>query len=204
MSSRPYPLRFVGGFDLARSRLTVLFRIILVIPHAVVLTLYGIAALACAIIAWFVAIVIGRVPEGLHGVIAGYLRYYVRVASYAFILADPFPPFGAGGTYPVDLEVDPPTAQNRLTVLFRYILGYPCLLVLYVLEPVLALVAVGAWFVALFAGRVPEGLQTVGIFCVRFIVRTHGYILLVNPRYPAFGDAPGSLPAEHRELAAPQ
>jgi hypothetical protein len=44
MSTSPYPVRLVGGQDLARSRLTVFFRLILVIPHVIVLALYAIVA----------------------------------------------------------------------------------------------------------------------------------------------------------------
>ena len=75
------------------------------------------------VIAWFAALFTGRVPDGLHNFIAGYLRYCARVHAYGAILANPFPPFGAGGTYPVDLEIDPPVPQSRLTVLFRIILA---------------------------------------------------------------------------------
>ena len=131
----------------------------------------------------------------LHNFIAGYRRYYTRVVAYGAILADPFPPFGSGGTYPVDLEIDPPVRQNRLTVFFRAILVLPCyVLVSYALQPLLYLIAIGCWFVALFTGRVPGGLQRVGLFCVRFNSRTFAYLYLVNPRYPAFGDTPGTLP----------
>ena len=38
------------------------------------------------------------------------------------------------------------------------------------------------------------------MFCLRFTVRTHAYVLLVNPRYPAFGDTPGSLPGDQSAL----
>ena len=43
MSTPSYPVRLVGGHELGRSRLTVFFRIFLLIPHWVVLALYGIA-----------------------------------------------------------------------------------------------------------------------------------------------------------------
>jgi hypothetical protein len=200
MSTTPYPVRLVGGEDLERSRLTVFFRIFLLIPHAIVLWLYAIAAVVVAIISWFAALFTGRVPGGMHDFIAGYLRYYTRVLAYGTILADPFPPFGAGGSYPVDLEIDPAVEQSRLTVLFRIILAIPCILVANVLQYLLYLVAIGNWFVGLFAGRVPPGLETLGMFCVRFVVRTHSYILLVNPRYPAFGDTPGTLPMDQGSL----
>ena len=200
MSTSPYPARLVGGEALERSRLTVFFRTFLLIPHVIVLAFYGIGALVVAIIAWFAALFTGRVPDGMHNFIAGYLRYYARVLAFGTILAGPFPPFGAGGSYPVELEIDPPVEQNRLTVLFRIFLAIPCILVLYVLQNLLYLVAIGNWFVALFLGRVPPGLETLGMFCLRFLVRTHSYILLVNPRYPAFAETPGTLPMDQASL----
>lgn len=201
MSTSSYPVRLVGGNDLERSRSTVFFRIFLLIPHVIVLWLYGIAAGIVAIIAWFAALFTGRVPDGMHEFIAGYLRYYIRVVAYGAILADPFPPFGSGDSYPVDLEIDPPVAQNRLTVLFRIVLALPCyVLMAYALQPLLALIAIACWFVALFTGRVPEGLQNVGLFCLRFMARTMAYLYLVNPRYPAFGDSPTSLPTDQTAL----
>lgn len=200
MSTSSYPVRLVGGDDLGRSRLTVFFRLFLLIPHAIVLWFYAIIALIVVVIAWFAALFTGRVPDGLHDFIAGYLRYYTRVVSYGTILADPFPPFGPGGTYPVDLEIDPAAPQGRLGVFFRLVLAIPCLIVAQVLQYLLYLVAIANWFVALFTGSVPEGLATLGLFCVRFQVRTHAYVMLVNPRYPAFGETPGSLPADQGSL----
>jgi Domain of unknown function (DUF4389) len=200
MSSPPYPVRLVGGHDLERSRLTVFFRILLVIPHAIVLTLYAIAAYIVVIIAWFAALFTGRVPDGMHDFIAGFLRYYARVIAYGTILADPFPPFGPGGTYPVDLEIDPAVPQGRLGVFFRIILAIPCWFVTSILQYLLELLGIGNWIVSLVIGRVPNGMQTLGMFCLRFMTRTTSYIFLVNPRYPAFGDTPGSLPADQSAL----
>jgi hypothetical protein len=201
MSTPSYPVRLVGGDDLERSRLTVFFRLFLLIPHVIVLWLYGIAATIVVIIAWFAALFTGRVPEGMHEFIAGYLRYHIRVGSYGAILADPFPPFGSGGSYPVDLEIDPPVTQNRLTVLFRIVLALPCyVLMAYALQPLLVLIAIACWFVALFTGGVPEGLQRVGLFCLRFTARTMAYLYLVNPRYPAFGETAASLPGDQTAL----
>lgn len=200
MSTQPYPVRLVGGNDLERSRLTVFFRLFLLIPHIIVLYVYGAVTLIVVVIAWFAALFTGRVPDGLHTFIAGFLRYYVRVGAYGAILSDPFPPFGGGGTYPVDLEIDPPVAQGRLGVFFRGLLVIPCLIIVYPLQIAIELVAIGNWFVVLFAGRVPGGLQSLGMFCLRFYSRTYAYWMLVNPRYPAFGDAPATLPADQGAL----
>jgi hypothetical protein len=200
MSTPSYPVRLVGGHDLERSRLTVFFRIFLLIPHAVVLFFFAIAAYIVVIIAWFAALFTGSVPEGMHNFIAGFMRYYARVMAYGTILADPFPPFGPGGSYPVDLEIDPPVAQNRLTVFFRIILAIPCWFVTSILQYLLELLAIGNWILGVIMGRVPNGMQTLGMFCLRFMTRTQSYIFLVNPRYPAFGDTPGTLPADQSAL----
>jgi hypothetical protein len=197
MNTQPYPVRLPDHAGLERSRLTVFFRAILVIPHLIVLTFYGIAAFFAIIVAWFAALFTGRVPAGLHGFIAGYLRYSTRVTAYLLIMADPYPPFGSGGTYPVDLEVDAPAKQGRLGVFFRYLLAIPCLIVTGILQYLMYFVAIGCWFVALFTGKVPEGLQNVGMWCLRFQARTHAYVTLINPRYPTFDENPGgSLPAD--------
>lgn len=200
MSTPSYPVRLVGGHDLERSRLTVFFRIFLLIPHVIVLFFYALITYIVVLISWFAALFTGSVPEGLHNWTAGFLRYYVRVGSYGTILADPFPPFGAGGSYPVDLEIDPPVAQNRLTVFFRIILAIPVWFVMSILQYLLELLAIGNWILGLILGKVPNGMQNLGIFCLRFMARTQAYIFLVNPRYPAFGDTPGTLPADQGAL----
>jgi hypothetical protein len=91
-------------------------------------------------------------------------------------------------------------SQNRLTVFFRGLLALPCLIVLYPLQIALNLVALGNWFVALVTGGVPGGLQSLGMFCLRFQTRTNAYLLLLTPRYPAFGDTPASLPSDQAAL----
>jgi hypothetical protein len=193
MSTPGYPVLLVGGQDLERSRLTVFFRFFLLIPHYFVLTFYGIGAFFVIFIAWFAALFTGRVPDGMHNFIAGYLRYATRVGAYQAILANPYPPFGGGGSYAVDLEVTTASRQGRLGVFFRYFLALPCLFVSGFLNAVLGLVGFCGWIVSLIMGRMPEGLQSLGLFCLRFNARTQAYVFLVNPRYPAFGDPPGSL-----------
>jgi Domain of unknown function (DUF4389) len=203
VSSNPeYPVRLVGGEDLRRTRLTVLVRIVLVIPHLFALWLYGIGAFATAIFAWFAALVTGRVPANMHDFLAGYVRYTTHVIAYLTILADPYPSFGGDDRYEVEAEIDGPVQQNRLTVLLRLVLVLPCMALLtYVLEPLLAIVAIICWFSALVTGRVPAGLQRAGLWVVRFRVRSYAYVLLVNPRYPSFGGEPvHSLPAHQTAL----
>lgn len=124
----PPPVRLLlAPDDLARSRLTVFFRLLLAIPHFVALALYGIAVVFAVIAAWFAALFTGRVPEGLHGFIALYIRYTTQVNGYVYLVAEPWPAFFADRPYAVDLELPERVRQSRWTVLGRFFLALPAL-----------------------------------------------------------------------------
>jgi Domain of unknown function (DUF4389) len=76
-----------------RNRLTVGFRIILVIPQVIVLVLLGIAALVAWVIALFAVLFTGRWPEGLRTFVVGVMRWGTRVEAYIALLTDAYPPF---------------------------------------------------------------------------------------------------------------
>jgi hypothetical protein len=180
-----HPIHLTITDDLRRTRLTVFFRVLLAIPHIIVLLLWGIAAYLVAIVNWFATLFKGRSPDGLHNFLASYLRYNAHVQAYYHLLADPFPPFGGGESYAVDLVVAPPETQSRLTVFFRSILAIPALILWYVLNAVFNIVAIFAWFVCLFTAKMPEGLRNLGAFVLKYQMQTMGYAMLLTPRYPS-------------------
>src|SRR4051794_24812740 len=101
--------------DLSRSRLTVFFRLVLVVPHLVWLYLWGRAAQFIAIFTWIAAIILGRLPRWAHGFFSAYVRYQLHVYSYLSLAANPFPGFiGEPRSYPIDADMaDGPERQNR-------------------------------------------------------------------------------------------
>jgi hypothetical protein len=168
-----------------------------------VLLLYGIAAGFVVIAAWFCTLFAGRVPEGMHEFLVGFVRYSTHVFAYASLLADPFPSFGGEERYEVDIEIDGPLRQNRLTVLLRLIFVYPCLVAItYAFDPVWVLATIFNWFFAIVMGRVAAAPQRWALWTLRFRMRTTAYYMLVNPRYPAFGEKSATPPAEPGEPAA--
>lgn len=183
-----HPIHMVVTDDLKRNRLTVFFRLLLVIPHLIWLALWGIAVWFAVVAAWFVGVFTGRVPNGLHDFIAGYLRYLTHVYAYFSIAADPFPSFSGEPGYPVDVAIAPPEQQSRLTILFRIILYIPALIVLYFLGYVAQLVSIGAWFYALFTGNLHSGLRDVLVYWLRYNAQAFGYVCLLTQRYPSFSD----------------
>lgn len=183
-----HPIHLVVTDDLERNRLTVFFRLLLVIPHFIWLALWGIAVWFAVLAAWFVGIFTGRVPDGLHDFVAGYLRYLTHVYAYISIAADPFPSFSGEPGYPIDVAIAPPEQQSRLTILFRIILYIPALIVLYLLGYVAQLISVAAWFYALFAGRLHPGIRDILAYWLRYNAQSFGYVCLLTQRYPSFSE----------------
>jgi hypothetical protein len=181
-----HPIRLVVTDDLERTRLTVFFRLILAIPHFIWVSLWGIAVALAALVNWFATLLMGRSPDALHGFIARFMRYATHVRAYALLVADPFPSFSGAAGYPIDLDVDPPEEQSRLTVFFRALLALPALFVSNLLSQLNQLLAIFSWFIALFTGRVPEGLRNFAVLAMRFETQTWAYLLLLTGRYPSF------------------
>jgi Domain of unknown function (DUF4389) len=183
----PHPIRLVVNDDLQRTRLTVFFRLILAIPLLLWAVLWAVIAVLAYIANWFATLVKGQSPEGLHNFLATFLRYTTHVRAYTLLVADPYPPFtGKEGTYPIDLEVDPPQRQNRWTVFFRGILALPALFLSNILSQLNQLLAVFSWFIALVTGRVPEGLRNFAALAMRIETQTYAYAMLLTSRYPSF------------------
>jgi hypothetical protein len=76
-----------------QSRLTVFFRLIMAIPHAIIVGLLGYALAAVTVIAWFAILFTGAYPEGMYSFSVGVSRWYARVYAYMALLVDEYPPF---------------------------------------------------------------------------------------------------------------
>jgi len=90
----PYPASIEVAEPAApRDRVSVAFRLILAIPHFVVLFFVLIAWCVTTIIAWFAIVLTGEYPQGLYGFGAGTLRWLLRLQAYLLLLVDEYPPF---------------------------------------------------------------------------------------------------------------
>jgi Domain of unknown function (DUF4389) len=182
--------------DLARSRLTVFFRLILAIPHLIVLALWSVLAVVIAIINWFWALITGTAIA--HDMQARYLRYATHVFAYLNLAANPYPGFeGAEGSYPIDVRIPPSERQNRWKTGFRFVLVYPALMLGGALgvasvgygytsysTGAITTVAILGWFAILFIGRMPRGLRDMAVYCLGYGVQFWSYLLIVTDRYP--------------------
>lgn len=187
-----------------RDRLTSAFRMILVVPHLIILggfsagvawgnrgawggggALAG-AAWAMAVVAWFAVVFTGRAPRGLWQFGAYYLRWSVRVGAYLALLRDEYPPFG-DDPYPATVEVQfPDGPRDRLRVFLRPILAIPHLVALAFIDLAWIFTTIAAWLAIVFSGTLPEGLARFGVGALRWNVRVQAYLLLLTDRYPPF------------------
>jgi hypothetical protein len=76
-----------------RDRISVAFRIFLVLPHLFVLWFLGIAWGVVTLIAWLAILFTGNYPAALYNFSVGVLRWTTRVEAYLLLLRDEYPPF---------------------------------------------------------------------------------------------------------------
>jgi hypothetical protein len=203
----PYPVSVTVEPALAnRNRLTTAFRLILAIPHLILVGgigmgmalhddrrtsvgeggLLGAAALVLAIVSWFTILFAGTHIPGIRQFTAFYLRWRVRAIAYFMLLEDQYPPFG-DAPYPASLEIaEPTTVRDRLSVGLRLFFLIPHLVVLVFVIVAWGVTTIVAWFAILFTGRYPQGLYAFGVGVLRWRLRVEAYALLMVDEYPPF------------------
>ena len=80
------------------SRGTLLLKVFLgwlyvLIPHGILLYLYGIAVGVVTFIAFWVILFTGKYPKGMFDFVVGMYRWQMRVTAYVGLLRDEYPPF---------------------------------------------------------------------------------------------------------------
>ena len=84
----------------------------------------------------------------------------------------------------LQLRVDDPSPQRRLTVFFRLLLSIPHFFVLYILYILVSFLTAIGWFAALFTSRNP--FHTFNVQVLRWQNRVFAYLYLLTDQYPPF------------------
>jgi hypothetical protein len=173
--------------ETGRSRLTVFFRALLIIPWAIWASIWAIALYVTVPISWLALLFTARYPESLYSFHSSFLRFLARAHAYGALLTDEFPPFNGSPHegYPVRLAIAPAKdSYSRAKVLFRIILIIPVYILAYIMQLILMLVAIVAWFVLVFAGRLPEGLYKPIRAALSYVIKAYSYYMLLTEDYP--------------------
>jgi hypothetical protein len=115
-------------------------------------------------------------------------RFGHRVGAYMALLTDRYP--STVEEQSVHLEIDYPdvkTDLNRWMPLFKWLLAIPHYIVLAFLAIGAVIAVIFAWFAILLTGQYPKGLFDYVVGVARWGLRVNAYaFLLVTDRYPPF------------------
>ena len=169
-----------------RNRGTVAIRLILAIPHFIVLYIFQIGASVLTFLQWFVCVITGKRNQGMWNFCNGYLGYATRVMTYLGLMHDEFPPFGTEpGNVPVRYALAFSEPANRLTVGLRIIWMIPAMIIAGVLGLIGEILTIVAWFAIVITGKMPLGIHSFLVKVHTYTVQANAYGMLLTDTYPA-------------------
>ena len=210
-----YAARLEIDYPQKLDRMTTFFRILWIIPIAVILGLISGAGETVTNTVFInqAGEVIRKTQETVGGLVAGLVlatalmilfrrlyprwwfdfsreltRFEARVGAYAGLLTDRYP--STVDEQSIHLEIDYPNVEtdlNRWYPLIKWLLAIPHYFVLFFLSIAAFLALIMAWFAILVTGRYPRGLFNFNVGVSRWWLRVQAYaFLLVTDKYPPF------------------
>jgi hypothetical protein len=107
----------------------------------------------------------------------------------------------SGTPLPIDVSFPDRDRQRRWTVLIRWILCLPLVLVVYLIGVALEVVATIGWVAALGTGRVPAFVRQLVTIYLRLSLRLYVYDFLLTDQFPAFSFE--GAPEDRPQIAVP-
>jgi hypothetical protein len=214
-NSVEYPARLEIDYPETLDRLTTFFRIIWIIPIAIILGLisgagetvtntvflneagevikttrdtFGGLAAGLSTATALMIIFRQRYPRWWFDFSREIARFEMRVGAYAALLTDQYP--STVEEQSVHLEIDYPEVEtdlNRWMPLVKWFLVIPHYIVLAFLSIAAFFAVILAWFAILFTGQYPKSLFDFNVGVARWWLRVSAYaFLLVTDQYPPF------------------
>lgn len=201
-----YPVQYSVDYpEGARNRLSALFRIILVIPILVVISLVSgytssgnldldeaMSPLFAGGVVWTATLLMllfrKKYPQWWFNWNLELQRFSARVGAFLFLLRDEYP--STDEEQAVHLDIPYPNAQedlNRFLPIIKWLLAIPHYVVLVILGVIALIVTVLAWLSILLTGSYPRGMFEFVVGVGRWGFRVTAYaFLLTTDRYPPF------------------
>ena len=201
-----YPVQYSVDYPETSSRMKALFRIILVIPIAVVLAAVSgpmitqsqwvnetLASFFVGGWIFFAPLLMilfrKKYPKWWFDWNLALSRFTARVTAFLLLLRDEYP--STDEEQSVHLSIEYPNAEtdlNRFLPIIKWILAIPHYIILVILGIMALIVTIVAWFLILILGRYPQGMFDFVVGVNRWGTRVGAYMwLLTTDRYPPFG-----------------
>jgi hypothetical protein len=225
----PSPVALTGHPDATPSRWLWLVKMLLAIPHFMVLAALAVVFVVLSFAAGAAILVSGRYPRPIFALTLGILRWNWRVGFYVYAAlgTDRYPPFTLrDADYPATLDIRYPEHPSRALVLVRWLLAVPHLFIVglvtadIMLYPVpalntlagqaafaggyslLNLLVVIAGFFLLVTGAYPAGLFSFLMGINRWCYRVLAYLTFLTDEYPPFRLDAGAVEPGDPDAAA--
>ena len=204
-----YPVQLSIDYPETSNRLSVLLRIILIIPIAIVAAavsgaiITGIPDLDEALAPFFVGgyIFLGpllmilfrkKYPKWWFDWNLALARFSTRIEAFLLLLRDEYP--STDEEQAVHLDIEYPDAENdlnRFLPIIKWLLAIPHYILLIVLGLMALVVTILAWLLILILGRYPQGMFDFVVGVIRWATRVGAYMwLLTTDQYPPFRLSP--------------
>jgi glucose-6-phosphate-specific signal transduction histidine kinase len=198
-----YPARLQIAYPEGLNRVTTAFRLILIIPIAIVAavltgantvhtgttTTTSVSITGALFVSTLLLILFRRrYPRWWFDFALELTRFTTRIGAYLALLTDKYPSTVEHQT--VALDLDYPDVERELSrglPLVKWFLAIPHYIVLFFLGIGAVVSVVLAWFAILFTGRYPRTLFDYVVGVIRWGLRVEAYaFLLITDQYPPF------------------
>ena len=213
MADTSYPARLNIDYQEKLSRVTTIFRYILVIPILIILGILtsgsesvtqtvsaagevftdtvstGAGIVGSLFLVTLLLILFRkRYPKWWFDFALALSRFALRISAYLTLITDRYP--STEDEQNIHLDLDYPNAQTDLKrgmPLVKWFLAIPHFVILFFLWIAVLFVVFISWFAIIFTGRYPRGLFDFVVGVMRWTWRVEAYaLLLATDKYPPF------------------
>ena len=180
-----------------RNRMTVLFRIILMVPMAIFIASFAPQQFDSGNMSWVTRFFVLPValsivfrqayPSYLLAFNEAFISLSTRVDAYLLVLTDEYPSLEENDVVSVTFPEVDPKALNRYLPLVKWFLAIPLYVVGFAYAIYAIFLTIFAWVSVVFTGNYPEWCAEGVVGTIAFWNRIAGYaLLMVTDEYPTF------------------
>lgn len=169
----------------------VFIKFVLAIPAlAIVSALSSLASVAAYLGYWVVGLK-GTFPGALFHFIDLSFRFSARAYGWIIGITDVYPPFELDPEYPIDVRSEKPTAPSTGwawagVFLLKFVVLIPHFIALAFVAVAMVLSVWFGYFVVLFTGSLPVGIQDFAAGTLQWGYRVTGFLYGLSDEYPKF------------------
>lgn len=212
-------VRLTGELDPQLSRWLWLFKMLLAIPHFVILAVLWVPFILTTLFAGLAILLTSHYPRKLFDFNVGVLRWNWRVGFYVYAAlgTDKYPPFSLAerADYPAHFDVDYDQHPSRGSVPLRWFMAIPHLVIVALIMgdllslngstdavasafSIINVLVVTAGVLLMVTSRYPRPLFDLLLGINRWVYRVAAYVAFMHAEYPPFRLDAGNDDARQR------